>query len=339
PPAPADPWGGETLEWALSSPPPVYSFFQPPVVRSRHPLWDDRPASPDARTARGVEALAGGPPGLRATLSTDVLTGRLESVMAMPQPSLLPLAVAGALLVATIGALFKFFLVVVAGLVVTAGLVAYWLWPSGETIERVRESGVAEASGLPVYTTGPSSAAWWGMVCLIAVLATVFGVLVYSYFYLRLYAEAWPQDGLPRPGLLWPALAFGALAASGGAMALASRGFAAGRRLWIGLGLGGVVALGAAFLILLTVAMAGVDFGWQRNAYASVFHVTNWTIGLVAAAALAFVAAALARVRPASGLLGASIALQMQLTAMFWYAAVGLGGVAFLTLYMSPYWL
>ncbi|HZD81213.1 MAG TPA: cytochrome c oxidase subunit I, partial [Actinomycetota bacterium] len=38
PPAPANPWGGETLEWATSSPPPVYDFAQIPIVRSRAPV-------------------------------------------------------------------------------------------------------------------------------------------------------------------------------------------------------------------------------------------------------------------------------------------------------------
>jgi cytochrome c oxidase subunit 1 len=30
--APANPWGGNTLEWACSSPPPYYNFHKTPVV-------------------------------------------------------------------------------------------------------------------------------------------------------------------------------------------------------------------------------------------------------------------------------------------------------------------
>ena len=43
-----DPWDAWTLEWATTSPPPVYNFESEPVVRSRRPLWDlKHPEDPD----------------------------------------------------------------------------------------------------------------------------------------------------------------------------------------------------------------------------------------------------------------------------------------------------
>jgi cytochrome c oxidase subunit 1 len=38
--APADPWGGATLEWAIPSPPQEWNFNEIPVVHSRDPLWE-----------------------------------------------------------------------------------------------------------------------------------------------------------------------------------------------------------------------------------------------------------------------------------------------------------
>jgi cytochrome c oxidase subunit I len=37
-----NPWGAATLEWATTSPPPVYNFATIPVASSRYPLWEDR---------------------------------------------------------------------------------------------------------------------------------------------------------------------------------------------------------------------------------------------------------------------------------------------------------
>ncbi|WP_131926513.1 cytochrome c oxidase subunit I [Hazenella coriacea] len=42
--APADPWGGSSLEWAISSPPPAYNFKQTPLVRGRYALWLEKEA-------------------------------------------------------------------------------------------------------------------------------------------------------------------------------------------------------------------------------------------------------------------------------------------------------
>ena len=47
--ADANPWGGGTLEWSLSSPPHPSGFPKPPVVRDRYPLW--QPAPQDALQA------------------------------------------------------------------------------------------------------------------------------------------------------------------------------------------------------------------------------------------------------------------------------------------------
>ncbi len=53
-PAGDDPWGGQTLEWATTSPPPEHNFDSLPPIRSERPVWDAR--HPDALAfGRGAE--------------------------------------------------------------------------------------------------------------------------------------------------------------------------------------------------------------------------------------------------------------------------------------------
>ena len=42
--APNDPWGGNSLEWYTTSPPPAHNFDDLPPIRSERPLYDLRQA-------------------------------------------------------------------------------------------------------------------------------------------------------------------------------------------------------------------------------------------------------------------------------------------------------
>ncbi|MEK7681868.1 MAG: cbb3-type cytochrome c oxidase subunit I, partial [Chloroflexota bacterium] len=52
--APNDPWDGQTLEWTISSPPPVYNFAAIPTVHSNRPFWDQK--YPDAAHGKAAHA-------------------------------------------------------------------------------------------------------------------------------------------------------------------------------------------------------------------------------------------------------------------------------------------
>jgi cytochrome c oxidase subunit I+III len=47
-PAGRDPWGSFSLEWATTSPPPVYNFREIPVVQGLYSLWERTPNAPVA---------------------------------------------------------------------------------------------------------------------------------------------------------------------------------------------------------------------------------------------------------------------------------------------------
>ncbi len=83
--------GGETLEWATTSPPPEYNFASIPVVRSATPNWDRGDRAEDGRRlARGELVLDEG----HQAMSSTVLDADADKVLEMPPESWWPLLLA-----------------------------------------------------------------------------------------------------------------------------------------------------------------------------------------------------------------------------------------------------
>jgi cytochrome c oxidase subunit I+III len=130
-PAPDDPWGGDSLEWATSSPPKPYNFPVLPRVYSLHPVWDPRTAQSMGPGASEDRVLADG----RQTLFTSELDGRYERAVQMPAETFRPLVAAVGLLVIFVSLLFAWYWVAAGGGVLFAGTLAAWLWPPHRTAE------------------------------------------------------------------------------------------------------------------------------------------------------------------------------------------------------------
>ncbi|MRG96632.1 cytochrome c oxidase subunit I [Polyangium spumosum] len=125
--APADPWGGATLEWSVSSPPPVYNFCKLPVVRGTYPLWSVEPPG-------GVRI--DDPSDMqRETLSTSVLAAVPEHRVVLPGPTIWPFWLAASLTVAFLGAMVDLLFVPVGALLGAISLMG-WLWPSRASTRR-----------------------------------------------------------------------------------------------------------------------------------------------------------------------------------------------------------
>ncbi|HJV04833.1 MAG TPA: cytochrome ubiquinol oxidase subunit I, partial [Actinomycetota bacterium] len=122
-----DPWEGESLEWATSSPPPEYNFAQIPVVRSREPMWDqpelhrlaERVHDPSLVLDQGHQ-----------TIGTTVVDADPEAVLEMPAGSYAPVAAAFGLAVLTAGALVQVFGLMVLGAGVAAVSLLAWFRPT-----------------------------------------------------------------------------------------------------------------------------------------------------------------------------------------------------------------
>jgi cytochrome c oxidase subunit I len=126
-PAGANPWSAPTLEWATSSPPPPYNFAVIPVVESRHPLWEDWLGEAPARSRLNEGLLLDRG---RETIGTTPLDAEPELILEMPADTLAPFILACGLSVGFVGALFHAWWAVALGLVVVAGSLISWFWPS-----------------------------------------------------------------------------------------------------------------------------------------------------------------------------------------------------------------
>jgi cytochrome c oxidase subunit I len=115
----SDPWQASSLEWATSSPPPVYNFANIPVVSSRTPLWDE-PAGLAVATGLAVER--------REILLTTVLDAVPDVREPSPDPSIWPFASAVATTALFIASIFTPWALVWLSIPTAAALVA-WFWP------------------------------------------------------------------------------------------------------------------------------------------------------------------------------------------------------------------
>jgi cytochrome c oxidase subunit I+III len=94
-PAGDDPWGGESLEWATSSPPPSYNFASFPMVSSTTPMWDREPGEPvPSIRFVGDEDMVEPAHRHHRVLNTSVLDADRVEAVTMASPSVWPLIVA-----------------------------------------------------------------------------------------------------------------------------------------------------------------------------------------------------------------------------------------------------
>ena len=116
-----DPWGGATLEWSTSSPPPSYNFAEMPVVSSRDPLWDDDPESAPVVTGLATHK--------REVLITRAFDAEPDHRYAYPSPSIWPFLSAVATSAMFVASLFTPWAVAI-GLPIAAAMVVGWFWPT-----------------------------------------------------------------------------------------------------------------------------------------------------------------------------------------------------------------
>src|SRR5207248_5243515 len=102
----------------------------------------------------------------------------------------------------------------------------------------------------PEPLSGSRATAWWGMLALIATEATLFVLLIFSYFYLRWKSPSWPPEGIPLPDFTYIIPATVLLLGSSGPVIWAEWGIRHDRQQPLRLGYAVAWLMAAAFMAL-----------------------------------------------------------------------------------------
>lgn len=201
-------------------------------------------------------------------------------------------------------------------------------------------SRAVNVSALPEVRFGPHEPFWWGNALLLTIETVTMAMLVASYFYVRKNFDHWPPPRVDRmPALFEPVPDLGIatlnlflLVGLCIPMAWADRAARRQDRKAVTIGLAAVAAVAIAASVLRFFEFPGLHFLWNDNAYASIVWsiLGMHLIYLVLGVGELIMVLVWTLVRG----LDEKHALDVTLTAGYWYWLVG----TWIPLYLAVYW-
>lgn len=176
---------------------------------------------------------------------------------------------------------------------------------------------------------------WWGMVMFVTTEATVFAVLLSSYFYVRFQLDTWPPGGISEPELRLPLIMTAILLPSSLPVMWAERGIRKGQRWRLRIGLSATLVMGGAFLVMqgLEYSSKIKEFTFTTNVYGSFFYTITGFHGLHVTVGLIMVAWLLAA--SLRGSFGYRRHERVRLTAIYWHFVDVIWVAILFTVYLS----
>ncbi|MBV8809838.1 MAG: cytochrome c oxidase subunit 3 [Acidobacteriaceae bacterium] len=192
-----------------------------------------------------------------------------------------------------------------------------------------------DVSGLKPWNISIQAPLWWGQLSIILIEATMFSILIATYFYTRLRMDVWPPPGDRFPGLLLPSLALIPLILSAGGSYLASEAAKKNDRPGMIIGLGLNLILAILFFVLRVIEWHSLNFNWMEDIYGSFvwaflgLHSFDYIAGLVETVVFLVI------------ILGGRYAererLGIHVDSLVWYFIVGIWIPIYIVIYWGPH--
>ncbi|MCC8402674.1 cytochrome c oxidase subunit I [Paraburkholderia sp. MMS20-SJTN17] len=339
--SPPNPWDAPGLEWSVASPPPPYNFAVLPIVQSRHPMWEDR-LQPTGRRSSLEEGylLHDG----REALGVQPFSGKPDVILKMPEDAWSPFFLGLFAALAFLTMLLHFAAGTVIALVGCGVTLIAWLWPRRSLAQR--EPPTPEQMGpkrtalngeaLPVGSAGEHSGGWWGVLALVATEASLFGYLLFSYFYSQSQTQlAWPPEGMPKIGV--GALSTSVLILSSVFAWFSERTLKKSRRSLSFVWMLVAIVLGFLFVGIQLKEWHDHPYGLTAHLYGSLyftitgFHMAHVLVGLVILGLLA--------TWIALGYFDEQRSAPLRIGGIYWHFVDVVWLFIFTSLYATPFWM
>lgn len=194
---------------------------------------------------------------------------------------------------------------------------------------------VLDVSGLPPVAFKTRTTLFWAAMGIVMIEGTMFGLLIATYFYVRLSMDSWPPPGIAFPGLVLPSIELLLLIASCVPAYLATEAAirndvrAVRRNLTLNL------LLAAAALVLRIIEWRSFNFDWTASAYGSAvwiilgLHTVDFVAALLVTVVLLVIIYA--------GRFGDKQRTGVDFDSITWYFAVAIWVPLYVVVYLMPY--
>ncbi|HEY3724104.1 MAG TPA: cytochrome c oxidase subunit 3 [Acidimicrobiia bacterium] len=177
---------------------------------------------------------------------------------------------------------------------------------------------------------------FWGVAILIATEGMLFLALVATYFFLRAASTSWPLGGIEPPEIGVRAWVFTALLlGSSVPIFWADAAVKQGDYRVVRVALTISSLMGAAFLVNTVLDFRDLTFGWDTNAYGSIYYVI---VGLHAThVGAGLVISAVVQIKLWMGLIDAEHHTAVEVFSLYWHFVDAVWIVVFASVFISPH--